>query len=445
MNLHRSSTLFEHTALSGFLCLKTYGMRVIVFVLVVILWSCNSDSSEIGSDFFNGGSLDFSMVDSCTVSLSTIAFEKLVTSDADRILLGTHRDDKLGLITASSFLQLSTSGSSLPESNVKYQYCALVLHYDDYVYYDTSSTLTLKAFRVTETIERDDDGYLYNNSQFAYEDTPMGELSFAPRPNKDDSVEIILPYDFGLDLFTKVSEGDEQVASTEKFLKYFKGIALIPETDDAGCILGFAKNPELRVYYRNSNTIPATDAYLSFQANLIYSNNISVDRSGTNLSVLPVPKSKLKAEYTDEEAYLQAGAGLALRVDIPYLRDLKLHENFFVVRAILELYPVRKSANEMTPLPAELVVYHADKKNSFTYQFGYNATLFEDADLGLETYYALDVTSFVKTQIELEVTNENGLVFTMDNFNNSIGRLYMASPGYKYNTQLKIYYTTINN
>jgi hypothetical protein len=445
MNLRWSSTLFEHRALSGFLCLKTYGMRVIVFVLVVIFWSCNSDSSEIGSDFFNGGSLDFSMIDSCTVSFSTIAFEKLVTSDADRILLGTHRDDKLGLITASSFLQLSTSGSSLPESNVKYQYCALVLHYDRYVYYDTSSTLTLKAFRVTETIELDDDGYLYNNSQFAYEDTPLGELSFAPRPNKDDSVEIILPYDFGNDLFTKVSEGDEQVVNSEKFLKYFKGIALIPEAKDSGCILGFTINPELRVYYRDSNTTPSSDQYLSFTANQIHSNNITVDRSGSNLSVLPVPKSKLKAEYTDEEAYLQAGAGLALRVDLPYLKDLKQYENFFVVRAILELYPVRKSADKLTPLPDELIVYHADKKNAFTYQFGYNAVLVEDHDLGLETYYGLDVTSFVKTQMELEDMNENGLVFTVDNYNNSIDRLYMASPAYRYNTQLKIYYTTINN
>lgn len=420
-------------------------MRVFVLVLAVIFWSCDSNStSEIGSDFFNGGSLDFSMIDSCTVSLSTIAFEKLNTSDADRILLGTHEDSKLGQIKASAYMQLSTSATGLPDNNVRFDYCAIFLRYDKYIYYDTTSSLTLKAYRVTEEIKREDDGYLYNNNTFAHESSPLGELTFKPRPNQDDSVEIRLPNDFGNDLFTKVQNDSEQLLTNQEFLKYLRGIAIIPD-GATGCVLGFAKNPEIRVYYRDSNTVPATQQHLSFVANAIYSNNISADRSDTKLSTLPLPKARLKASETDDQSYLQAGTGLALRIDLPYLRELKQNENFFVVRAILEFYPVRKSYGKMMPLPKELLVYPVDKRNNFLSDAAGKVPLIEDLDLGLETYYTMDVTSFVKSQMAIEELNENALVFTIDKFNTSIDRLYIASHSHDYKTQLKVYYTTVNN
>jgi hypothetical protein len=62
-------------------------MKQFWFVVVVILMmaSCGVDSSEIGTDFFNEGALDFSYIDSSSVKLSTIRIEDLTTNGGARM------------------------------------------------------------------------------------------------------------------------------------------------------------------------------------------------------------------------------------------------------------------------------------------------------------------------------------------------------------------------
>ena len=85
------------------------GLRALIWSCLT-LFACEPSTSEIGSDFFTDGVLDFSYIDSATVKLSTIQIEDLVTSGTNRILVGTHEDDNLGKITAIPFFQISPSG-----------------------------------------------------------------------------------------------------------------------------------------------------------------------------------------------------------------------------------------------------------------------------------------------------------------------------------------------
>ncbi|HOX84043.1 MAG TPA: hypothetical protein PLS08_13520, partial [Chryseolinea sp.] len=62
------------------------------------------------------------------------------------------------------------------------------------------------------------------------------------------------------------------------------------------------------------------------------------------------------------------------------------------------------------------------------------------------TRYTLNVTSFVKEQMELQTPNENGLVFFMTNdYASSADRLYAAAKSSEYKTRLILYYATVNN
>src|SRR5690606_27225794 len=103
---------------------------IFLMLCLLITAACTVDSSEIGSDFFDGSALDFSVVDSATVVLSTVAFDHITTGNGERILLGTKHDDKLGLITASTFFQVGRASNTLPEKNIAYTSCALVSHSD---------------------------------------------------------------------------------------------------------------------------------------------------------------------------------------------------------------------------------------------------------------------------------------------------------------------------
>ena len=420
-----------------------------VVVVILVMTSCGVDSSEIGTDFFNEGALDFSYIDSSSVKLSTIRIENLTTNGGARMLLGAHVDEKLGRITASSYFQVvPPSGADLQYEDVSYDYIAIVLKYDHYFYYDTTANVTLRAHYVKEDMELDDDGTLYSDRTFAIDENPLGSLTFLPKPNRSDSLEIILSDDLGKELFEKLTSGSDQLSSSTEFLRYFKGLAILPDTSSSTCLLGFSITPELRVYYKDKSTIPITDKYISFAASSsnIVQTNIHTNVQNTKLTTLKDTDKRLSSDETDEQAYLQAGAGLLLRVDMPYLRELKQIENFYPTQAILDDYPIRKSYSNVEPIPSSFVVYKADKKNNFYAQYGISATLLNDTDLDRYTRYTLDVTSFVKEQMELAEFNENGLVFSLsENFPVSADRIYAGNNGVDYKTRLRIYFVTVNN
>jgi hypothetical protein len=418
-----------------------------ILVAALMIFSCDQEPSEIGSDFFSDGALDFSTIDTTTVALSTILFENLQTNTSSRLLVGSHQDTKLGKIKALSYFQVSKPASlDLPDANLSYAYCAITLKYDGYAYYDTTQTVTFRAHRLLESFELDDKQYLYNSSHFLYAAFPLGEISFRPRPHKDDSLEIRLSDDLGGDLYNKVLAKHDVMTQTDELLQYLKGFVIVSETSQHGSIIGFGTSPELRIYYVDNNEVPAELKYISLPrgSSAFYFNQISSDRSETNLS-LTSSKERLKAEVTDDESYIQSGTGLALRVDFPYLRDFAQHENLFVTKAMLEIYPVRKSSDEHTKLPVQLKPYLVDKRNDITAEWPVNALLYEDIDLNRSTHYELDVTEFVKSQIATEMLNENALVFITTAFNSDVNRLYIASKGIEHHTNLKIYYTTVNN
>jgi hypothetical protein len=418
----------------------------VIVMMLFVTGACTQDPSEIGSDFFTGGSLDFSSIDSASVSLSTVMFEDLQSNNSTRLLVGSHNDSKLGKIQAKTFFQVNKPSSlTFPESNLTYQYCAIVLKYEGYTYYDTATTMTLRVHRVLEDFELEDDAYLYNDSEVLYQSSPMGELTFTPRPHKDDSLEIKLPDTFGRDLYDKALNNDDVLRTNDDLLEWLKGFAIVSEYNDAGTILGFGIAPELRVYYTDNNEVPSVTKYISLPRGTAayYFNNITSDQSETNIQ-LTSSSDRLPSEKSDDESYIQSGIGLALRVEFPHLRDFAQHENVFITQAILEIYPVRRSNENSAPIPNYLKPYVIDSRNDVLGELTTDATLIEDLELERTTRYWMDVTAFVKNQISREDSNEDALAFFTPEFNHVVDRIYVNAAGTQYKTRLLMYYTMVN-
>ncbi len=419
-----------------------------VVVGIIMICSCETESPEIGSDFFTNGVLDFTYIDSATVNLSTIQLDEMATSSASRMLVGTHRDERLGQITATPYFQVTPTGEvNFEDKNFAYDHLSFVLPLDHYSYYDTLLPLTLNVHRVTEGITTEN-GYLYNSSSFQVENMSLGSVTFKPRPSYD-SIEVKLSDALGQEIFKKAMSGGDELTSSN-FPKYIRGFAVVPDTSSSGCIVGLTPNPSLRLHYYDKTTTPISKKYLVFNvqsSSALFFTNITCDRKNTDLETLPSQKERLSAKKTNGTAYIQAGAGLSLRIDMPYLRALKQIDNFYVGRAVLEIYPVRKSSSQSTRLPQQLKVFKADKRNKIYEEIETMASLVEDIELGRDTYYRFDATEFVKIQMELQSLNENALIFTTDKstYPVSAERIYAAAPAYEYKTRLRIYFATVNN
>jgi hypothetical protein len=200
------------------------------------------------------------------------------------------------------------------------------------------------------------------------------------------------------------------------------------------------------LYDNDRSVTPVKQRYVNFAASGVRSVKVTKDRGASALADLTDTYSKVNSVETDDVSFIQAGGGLALRVEIPYLRELKQVENFYVVQATLEIYTVRRSGGDYTALPSQLKVYPVDRDNIVIGQFDIGAVLIEDLDLGRDNRYVLDVTSFVKQQMETVELNNNALLFTLtDNFPVSANRLYAAAASGDYDTRVRIYYATLNN
>src|SRR5262245_43275101 len=96
--------------------------RLAIVLIMVVMVACETTSSEIGTDFFTDGALDFSYTDSSTVKLSTVQYERMATSSTGRILLGSYEDEKLGVVAASAFIRLAPSETvDLQDQDVTYE------------------------------------------------------------------------------------------------------------------------------------------------------------------------------------------------------------------------------------------------------------------------------------------------------------------------------------
>jgi hypothetical protein len=419
---------------------------IILIALTLVLLGCNDEATEIGSDFFSEGSLDVSYIDSSTVNLSTVRFESVVTNTTSRIVLGTAIDEKLGRVTASTFFQAGLSSAfSLEDKNVEYAYSSIVLTYDEYFYYDTTTSLTLKVHLLSESIELSDEGYLRNTDSFTFQEDVLGSSTFSPRPHRDDSVEIKLNDTFGRVLYNKAVEGHSDLESNSNFIDLIKGFAIIPDTLSSASMIGFLASPELRLYYWDKSLVPAVLTFKSFPVNTGYISTHFHTNYRYGLKSLAAEEN-LPSSASDGISFIQGGAGLALRVDIPYLRELKQNTNFYVTKASLEIYPQENSYNKTTPLPDLLVAYQVNTSNSVYSESIYYSTLNPDVDLDRDTGYTLDITAFVKEQMELQEFNDNALLFALNGeaFNTGADRIYFTSKNAKQKPKLKIYYATIN-
>ncbi|QVY67090.1 DUF4270 family protein [Polaribacter sp. Q13] len=423
-------------------------MKYLIFgvIGIVFLASCATDDTtyEVGSDFIENN-IQVRVIDTFSIKAGTFKLDSLITSGTNRILVGNVVDEKLGSISAKSYLQLITSSFSISTDAV-YDSIGMVLNYDNYYYGDTTKVQTYTLHRIKETVAPADDATsFYNTSSLAFDPAILGQLSFTPRPNKStDSLFVKMDDVLGEDIFNKIVDND--INNTDDFLQYFKGLVIAPDTSVNSHVLGFnvqttastVGNSSMRLYYSiKDDDSEDNDYYIDF---VISSATQQFNEIKTNLSNTIVGEFEDGEEIklstsTDNLLFAQGGSGITARIEMPSIKRLaELYENASTLSAELTFNPLKRTYNDDNPLPESLLVYVVDHKNRIIQQLTdidgntASAILVEDTyEFNEDTHYRVNLSGFVEQILNSETDLNYALMIQYPNYSKEVNNLVIEN------------------
>lgn len=435
-------------------------MKPVTILLLVSLYllnlSCTNEEDllqiRIGDNFI-GTQTNIVLIDSFNVNMSTVLIDSVPTSGTGQILVGNYSDKYLGEISSTSFFQIDNPENLTINENSVFDSITLILNYNGISYGDTLLTQIVNVHRVIEDIEVNDDYNLYNSSSFKYDEIPIGFLSFYPKPNFYENIEIRLDDSLGVEFLNLMKNEADEISSSEDFIDYFKGLAIVPEENNS-CIISFKGldslvNIRLYTHYVEKERIEVSYDFSLYSSSTSF-NHISADRSGTLIENLKTQREEKSSNETGEIAFIQGGLGLLTRVDFPGLgRMLEIDSRNILYRAELVLKPY-PNAYLSSELPVDIVLYNTDKYNNLVSEVTDDNDEIIYADFSLDkiyneyTYYKFDVTSAIMNELsDGYVDVDNGFIITLpeEKMNSSLDRLaFDARNGLSFKPTLKLYY-----
>jgi hypothetical protein len=415
----------------------------------IAFYGCSEDSLSIGKELVYSSS-DVVVSDTFSISTYTVKMDSIRTSGKGKALVGNYSDGALGSITAKSFFQIGQPSSLSVADFSSYDSIALITHFTNYSYGDTSKPYTLEVHKLSQKLEEleNNNNYIVNTKQAAYENEILGQKTFSPPyPSKTAAPRIIrLSDNFGQELFGLIKQRDTQITDANKFYDYFKGIALVPPSENQSAILRFSADTAcyIRLYYH----LATQNLYLDFpvrNSDLLQFNYIKNDLTSSPLNNLKHLSDKLSSNTValNGLSYVQAATGIMTRIEFPSIRALlSTDKKIKIINATLILSP-----QEEKYLPTSLNLYWTDVANNplsvltNSSNAAVSSTLYIDP-YHIQTAYSFDVTSFVTSESATADIELPALMLSAPSAENvSLERLMLASPKRAVNPpRLKITY-----
>lgn len=399
------------------------------FLLIALTVSCVDEGSSVGEKWVETSFYNV-YADTCTVTLSTILADSIVTSSNTVSQLGYYRDEYRGVMKSSFFTEYNTASLNV-NSNYSYRFDSVTisLYPTGDILGDSLTPHTLNIHRLTESIEMDErTNYLFNTSNVAYDPTPLTSVSFYNRPSKGQEIILRLPDDFGRFFYDLMLESSDDLDSQDRFRQRFQGLAFIPGDDNKDCMSGFFVNDSsmcINIHYRINELLSEHEDESLIKAFTPHStqNFIKFEQDLDNTpfnAIRRVSNNTLKSDTTANIAYLQGLAGLYISIEFPYLnRILEAGDLVSIDSGILNLFPVRDSYSEEVPLPPSLTLYTATDSDIFdgiiTNSTGtsvQNGNLVENSPIR-DSYYSFDITSFLQTNLGTSGPNRQKLMLRL--------------------------------
>jgi hypothetical protein len=326
------------------------------------------------------------------------------------------------------------SNASIPD-DATLDSVTLVLTPNKYSYGDTTKVQKISVHRVTEEITQTQidltkpvderpvfvtSAAIFSKQKFAYENTPLAELSFKPRIQSADSLFFRFNSTISNELFTMIKNNDNRIQNSTSFQEYFKGLALVPDNGNTA-LIGFKDTVFLQVHYsflNNEGTKSVGKQYFSIDNKAYQYNQIEADRSATKFAPMSLKNPQIASQQTDGNVFLEGSTGVVAKIEFPTLLELVNNPSIAINKAELVI-EVPNGASSIFDQPQSLVLMVASNNGnpislvtspySTTTQ---QATLVRGNDFGSNGTYTFNLIEYL-TKIKTTAYNNTSLYLSL--------------------------------
>jgi hypothetical protein len=351
------------------------GILLAAGLLTLTFLSCKKSPAELGIEILPpSDTVGIKSVDTVTVYAYSMINDSVRTDESTAGLYGAIMDPVFGKTTASFYTQLCLSNEGVKfGTNPVLDSLILVLYYDGY----SGDTTTLQRIRVYE-MSQDivyDSSYFSNQSVGTY-DIELADQYFAPTPHdsvtvwgKKDAPHLRINLSAKTNyLGNKLLEAPQSILnSNAEFIKFMKGLYVKCEpVDSKGAFLHFttsAPYSKMVVYFKNESS--GDSLHYDFVINGTAARFTHFDHFGY-LDASPAFRQQVINHDTNmgkDRLYLQAMAGVKIRLRLPYIRDLVKNGPIALNNAQLVFKNI--SNDTVYPPPATLYIYRLDSAGNF--------------------------------------------------------------------------------
>ncbi len=405
---------------------------LLILLVQVLCISCNSDITIIGESLQPPSErMHAYHVDTCEINAFTFGQDSILTSNASRVTVGRIVDNYFGSLMASFLFRVRINTYSFAPGPDAVADSLVLTMLPDRFYGDSLTKMNLKVYRLNEDILLD--SVYYSNKVPNY--NPATEHAKIISVT-DSLIHIVLDPTFFMETLANI----DTIDSNAELREYFKGIYVtadpIPVEGEGAILLfnPFTSTSQMTIYYRTPTDTLSYDFLIndaSARVNM-FSHDHSlgiIDTTGTKDTTL---------------IFVQGLAGTYVRIDFPYLDDLKELGDVAINKAeiIFKVFSTQDSA--FYPPPESLILLttndEGDYISLFDSQLGvdyYGGTLDEEEGL-----YSFKITNHLKDFLSGDTPNSSIYLF-VGNQVISPERVILHNSDPPDNIQFRIIYTLL--
>lgn len=359
-----------------------------------LIYACNNDLKTIGQDMVVNGNYIEEM-EIPVASVATVRLDSFITSMGrygnssnviSKLIVGKYQDVETppqgGITTATPCFQITPASYPKIAANAVLDSTTFHISYAGNMWGDTiferkEQILRLYQLKKLPEFDYERGGFFYNNTPIEL-DSCIAENKFLPTVSGINNSYFRVDDTLAHDLFERIrykrtDDIYEMSNSSEfaflKFLEYFKGLAIVPDSNNT-CLFSIKARADslyLQFNYRENTTIKKLRFPLS-QLNMQY-NQFKTDRSGTDFEELKYDTCTVSLDKA-KKAITQGLTGYMVKLELPKVPKNQVYST--IIKAQME---VNVQYIEKLPLgfPPYITVYTTDELNRITGRLANNS------------------------------------------------------------------------
>ena len=359
-----------------------------------LIYACNNDLKTIGQDMVVNGNYIEEM-EIPVASVATVRLDSFITSMGrygnssnviSKLIVGKYQDVETppqgGITTATPCFQITPASYPKIAANAVLDSTTFHIAYAGNMWGDTiferkEQILRLYQLKKLPEFDYERGGFFYNNTPIEL-DSCIAENKLIPTVSGINNSYFRIDDTLAHDLFERIrykrtDDIYEMSNSSEfaflKFLEYFKGLAIVPDSNNT-CLFSIKAKADslyLQFNYRENTTIKKLRfplAQLNMQFNLF-----DTDRQGTPFESLEDDTCTVSLDKA-EKAITQGLAGYMVKLELPKVPKNQVYST--IIKAQME---VNVQYIEKLPLgfPPYITVYTTDELNRITGRLANNS------------------------------------------------------------------------